>query len=59
MATRVDKSSRLLLTEYLDIDDIEFFDLVDLPDYIPQANDIKYTIADGDRLDLIANKFYQ
>ena len=59
MSTRLDKSSRLLLSDYLEIDGIEFFDILDLPNYIHQTNDLEHFVIEGDRLDLIAYKYYQ
>ena len=59
MSVRIDRSSRLTLAEYVQIDDIEFFDILDLRPYTPSDNDIKHVVVDGDRLDLLAFKYYQ
>ena len=59
MSVRIDRSSRLLLSEYIQIDDIEFFDIVDLPAYTSSQDDIKHVVSDGDRMDLLAFKYYQ
>lgn len=50
--------SRLRFTDYLDIDGVQFWDMVDLPQLQEQPDDISYTVAASDRIDLLAYKFY-
>lgn len=52
-------TSRLNLASLKIIDGIIFWDLLDLPDYVQGKNDLQYQVSDGDRLDLISNKYYQ
>ncbi len=59
MSVDIGQTSRLHFSDYKLIDGVEFWDVVDLVDYIPQTNDIEHTFIDGDRLDLIAQQYYQ
>lgn len=59
MAVDVKNSSRLILGDLLLIDGFEFWDILDLPDFSSQPNDISYTVKDGDAIDDLANRFYQ
>ena len=58
MAVRYVKNSRLQFGNLVDIGGIEFWDLLVLPPVPESESDIEYTVKGGDRIDLIANKFY-
>jgi hypothetical protein len=51
-------SSRLLLGNLLSIDNIEFLDILYLPDYTSQTGDQQYIVQDIDTIDSIAYAFY-
>lgn len=59
MSVNIKNSSRLIYGELKLIDGIEFWDMLDLPVFVPQPNDIQYTTQHNDRLDLIAQQYYQ
>ena len=59
MSVQIKRSSRLLYSELLVIDGIEFWDIMDIRDYISQPDDIIHTVTDGDRIDQLAHKYYQ
>jgi hypothetical protein len=59
MSVNITTTSRLNFAELKSIDGIEFWDVLDLPEYEPQPGDILYTTQDGDRFDLLAQQYYQ
>lgn len=60
MATiEVPSLSRLNLTDLRRIDGITFWDTVSLPPATPRPDDISYVVRDGDRIDILAQRFYQ
>jgi nucleoid-associated protein YgaU len=58
MAVRIARNSRLRFASLAIVDDVEFFDLVALPDIPVQTGDINYVVTNGDRIDLLAYRFY-
>lgn len=58
MPVQVKNTSALVYGELKSIDGIEFWDMLDLPIYTPQPNDIAYTTQNGDRLDSLASTYY-
>lgn len=58
MTIRIKKDSWLRFGQNLIVDDIEFWDVVDIPVIPEQADDHLYTVKGNDRLDLLASKFY-
>ena len=59
MAVRINPSSRLLFGELLSIDDVEFWDVVDLPEFVEQSGDLLHEVSGNDRIDLLAHRYYQ
>ena len=59
MSVSIDRSSRLVFGELKEVDGVEFWDLIDLPPFYPRNNDILHEVADGDRLDRLADNYYQ
>src|SRR5258708_7167790 len=59
MSVDIRNSPILRYAELKLIDDVEFWDMIDLPVYIAHPNDVKYVTKGGDRLDLLAQQFYQ
>jgi len=59
MAVEVKNSSRLLFADFLTDEGVEFWDTLVLPDVRTRPDDIQYVVSNGDRVDLIANRFYQ
>lgn len=60
MTVQVGTSSRLQSSIAIlkNIDGIEFWDLLDLPVYVPISTDIRHVVNGGDRLDLLAQAYY-
>lgn len=58
MTVRIKKDTWLRFGELKIIDDIEFWDIVDLPTIQEQPDDLQYTVQQTDRLDLLAQRFY-
>jgi len=58
MSVDVGNSSRLLFAELLNVDDIEFWDTLVLPDPSARQDDIQHIVANSDRIDLIAQMYY-
>lgn len=59
MSVDIKNTSRLNMADLKVIDNIEFWDILDLPVYVPLSTDVRHVVSDGDRLDLIANLYYQ
>ena len=59
MATQLRPASRLRFGEKQVIDGVEFWDLLDLPSIPPQPDDIFHTVSGNDRVDTLANRFYE
>lgn len=58
MAVAVGKRSRLNFAELLVDGDVEFWDMLVLPDLPEQSDDVRYQVMGGDRIDSLATKFY-
>lgn len=58
MSVNVAQNSRLRFAQLGQVDGIEFWDLLDLPDLPPQSDDVSYQVQLGDRIDVLANRFY-
>ena len=58
MTVRVPRFSRLRFGELVEVDGFEFWDVVDLPETLPQPDDLVYTVTEVDRIDLLAFRFY-
>jgi nucleoid-associated protein YgaU len=48
----------LAFATLLSVDNVEFWDVLDLPTIPVNADDLFYTVITGDRIDTIAAKFY-
>jgi hypothetical protein len=59
MSVDVKNSSRLQFTDLLVVDDVEFWDTLTLPDATPRADDIQHIVSSSDRIDLLADRYYQ
>jgi hypothetical protein len=51
-------SSRLLFDQFITVDGYWFWDLLDLPTFVPRPGDLKYSVTDNDRIDRLAFRFY-
>lgn len=58
MPVRIQSQSRLQFADLGVIDGVESWEMFEPPAILEQADDTTYTVTDGDRIDLIANKFY-
>ena len=58
MAVDVRSVSRLLFADLKTIDGVEHWDTLVLPDPVEQRDDVQYIVAQGDRVDLISQRFY-
>lgn len=58
MGVRVTQKSRLLFGDLIIVDGVEFYDLLELPTVSEQADDTTYEWKGGDRIDLLARRFY-
>lgn len=59
MAVDIKQSSRLAFSDLLVVDDIEFWEVMDIPEYRPRPDDIQHSVVDGDRIDLLGQLYYQ
>jgi len=59
MAVSIAQSSRLQFAELLLSEGVEFWDTLVLPSTTARADDIVHPVQDGDRIDLIAQRYYQ
>src|SRR3990172_10518496 len=59
MTVNVRNKSRLLFSDLLIVDDVEFWDICVLPDAKPRQDDIQHVVSSRDRIDLIAQRYYQ
>lgn len=51
-------NSRLRFGSPVEVDGIQFWDLLDLPALPEQPDDLTYQVQNGDRIDRLANSFY-
>lgn len=58
MSIDIRRRSRLRFADLRLIDGIEFWDLVEPPVLEVQVDDTVYRVKGGDRIDLLANRFY-
>jgi hypothetical protein len=58
MATTIGPNSRLRFGDLRDIDGVEFWGILDLPDIPQQDDDIIYTVQGSDRIDVLAHRHY-
>lgn len=58
MSVRIGLHSRLRFGQFVSVGGYEFWDVLDLPDIPTQSSDITHEVVSGDRIDLIAEKWY-
>ena len=58
MANSLVRNSRLRFSDFVKVDGVEFFDVGDIPDIPVQPDDLVHVVSEGERIDLIANKYY-
>jgi nucleoid-associated protein YgaU len=58
MAVKIAQRSRLNFASYVKYDGVEFWDAPNYPTIPVSSTDIRYTVSNVDRIDLLANKFY-
>ena len=59
MAAKIKSTSRLRFARLITIDDVEHWELPEYPVIAPAASDGTYTVDRGDRIDRLANHYYQ
>ena len=59
MPVQIRSSSRLKFADLVVVDDVEFWDTLVLPDPVSRQDDITHVVTQTDRIDLIANRYYQ
>jgi hypothetical protein len=59
MTINIRNKSRLLFSDLVIVDSVEFWDVLILPDAIPRQDDIQHIVSSNDRIDLIAQQYYQ
>jgi len=59
MSVRISETSRLRFADLLIVDGVEFWDTLVLPPTRPRPDDLVYEVKSNDRIDLIAQRFYQ
>ena len=58
MGVEVNGNSRLLFTDFLRSEGIEFWDTVILPDITARVDDVLHVVSSVDRIDLLAYRYY-
>jgi len=58
VSVQIGADSRLLFGDLLQVDNIEFFDILNLPELQEQTDDTSYDWKSTDRIDLVAHRFY-
>lgn len=59
MAVDIRSSSRLKFADLIVVDSVEFWDTLVLPDPAPRQDDTFHVVGQGDRIDLLADRYYQ
>jgi nucleoid-associated protein YgaU len=58
LLAQVLQHSRLRFGQFIAIDGFNFWDVLDLPEIPEKPSDITYQVQSGDRIDVLAEKFY-
>jgi len=58
MPVRVPTTSRLRFLDLVVVDGVTFWDLPELPDFLPQPDDRTHVVEGHDRLDILADRYY-
>ena len=58
MAVSVAQNSRLRFSKLLTYEGIEFWDIGELPEFLPQGGDLFHSVVSNDRLDSLAFRYY-
>ena len=59
MAVNISTASRLRFAELLIIDDVTFWDIVDLPTFVTRKTDLFHRVESTDRIDTLSKTFYR
>jgi len=59
MAVTVQRGSRLRFGDLVKEDDVEFWDVLDLPDIPVERDDLVHRVEGLERLDLLAHRYYK
>jgi hypothetical protein len=59
MPVEIRNSSRLKFADLLIVDGVEFWDTLVLPDPVSRQDDIIHVVGQTDRIDLLADRYYQ
>jgi hypothetical protein len=59
MPVEIRNSSRLKFADLLIVDGVEFWDTLVLPDPVSRQDDIIHIVSQTDRIDLLADRYYQ
>jgi hypothetical protein len=59
MSISIRDTSRLQFADLLIVDSVEFWDTLALPDAVARPDDIIHVVASSDRIDLLADQYYQ
>jgi hypothetical protein len=58
MAVAVQQFSRLRFGQLTEVDGVEFWDVLDLPEIPEQRDDLVHQVVGPDRIDLLAHRYY-
>lgn len=58
MTVRIRNASRLKFARLITLDDVEHWELPEYPEIDPAPSDGRYTVDRGDRIDRLANHYY-
>ena len=58
MSVRIVSNSRLRFADLLIAEDVEFWELLDLPEIPISTDDLTYQVKGGERIDRLATRFY-
>jgi hypothetical protein len=58
MSVGISPVSRLLFNQLLSISGFEFWDTLDLPDFVARPGDLKHRVDSSDRIDVLAFQYY-
>jgi len=59
MSINIKNGSRLHYADLFIVDGVEFWDTLVLPDLTVRDDDVIHVVIQGDRIDLLANRYYQ
>lgn len=59
MTVNIRNTSRLAFADLRTLDGVEFWDTLVLPDATPRQDDTTHVVSSNDRIDLLADRYYQ